>query len=65
MTESNNKRRRTFLVQVLNEQNDTLQGVITWTDTGQSRAFRSVMELMYLMESVQEDEIRQDRRKAN
>ena|GEM_PF-1907324 len=42
----------TFLVQMLDTQNLTWQGTITFLETNQKLAFRSVLELIKLMDSA-------------
>lgn len=44
--------RETFVVQVLNTQNATWQGTVTWTDGRRSESFRSALELIRLMDSA-------------
>ncbi|MCL1848170.1 MAG: hypothetical protein FWF83_00615 [Clostridiales bacterium] len=47
-----NVKKPTFLVQMLDTQNLTWQGTITYLDTNQKVAFRSVLELIKLMDSA-------------
>lgn len=42
----------TFAVKILFRQNASWQGSITWLDTGQEESFRSVLELILLMDSA-------------
>jgi len=42
----------TFLIQMLDNQNLTWQGAITFLDTNQKLPFRSVLELLKLMDSA-------------
>lgn len=44
--------RETFVVQILNTQNATWQGTVTWTDGRRSENFRSALELIRLMDSA-------------
>ena len=44
----------TFLIQMLDNQNMTWQGVITFLDTNQKLPFRSLLELLKLMDSAME-----------
>jgi hypothetical protein len=44
--------RGTFVIQVLSQQNATWQGIITWTDGNKSQPFRSLLELIKLIDSV-------------
>lgn len=42
----------TFAVRVLFRQNASWQGSVTWEETGQTESFRSVLELLLLMDSA-------------
>ena len=42
----------TFLIQMLDNQNMTCQGTITFLDTNQKLPFRSLLELLKLMDSA-------------
>lgn len=44
--------RRTFVIQILNQQNATWQGTVTWLDGRRTRPFRSALELIRLMDGV-------------
>ena len=44
--------RETFVVQILNTQNATWQGTVTWTDGRRTESFRSALELIRLMDSA-------------
>lgn len=44
-------KRGTFVVQVVSTQNATWQGTVTWTDGKETRAFRSALELLRLIDS--------------
>lgn len=52
MDEKNTLPKATFLVRVSFCQNNTWQGNVTWLDNRQSQNFRSMMELLYLMDSA-------------
>ena len=43
--------RETFVVRILNTQNATWQGTVTWTDEKRTESFRSALELLSLMRS--------------
>ena len=43
---------RTFVVRVLDTQNSTWQGTVTWTDSGKQEQFRSALELIRLIDST-------------
>ena len=47
--------RATFELQVLFRQHSSWQGVIVWKDTGAEQSFRSVLELVYLLDSALRD----------
>ena len=42
----------TFIVKILNKQNSTWQGSITWLEGKREETFRSVLELLLLMDSA-------------
>lgn len=44
--------RETFVIQILNTQNATWQGTVTWTDGRRTESFRSALELLRLMDSA-------------
>ena len=44
--------RRTFVIHILNQQNATWQGTVTWLDGKQTRPFRCALELIRLMDGV-------------
>lgn len=39
----------TFIIKVMREQNDTWQGSITWAEENRTEYFRSVLEMVSLM----------------
>lgn len=45
-------KRETFVVQILNTQNGTWQGTVTWTDGQRTQPFRSALELIRLIDSA-------------
>ncbi|MDO5134988.1 MAG: hypothetical protein Q4D55_02945 [Eubacteriales bacterium] len=47
--------KQTFLIEVEDTQNMSWQGRVEWIQGGKRRCFRSVMELLRLMDSVVED----------
>ena len=51
--------RETFVVRILNTQNATWQGTVTWTDGKRTEPFRSALELIKLIDSALEEEIPQ------
>ena len=42
----------TFLIRILFRQNASWQGTVRWVETGQEESFRSVLELLLLMDSA-------------
>lgn len=44
--------KETFVIQILNQQNSTWQGIITWTEGKTSQPFRSLLELIKLIDSA-------------
>lgn len=48
--------KKTFVVQILNDQNATWQGTVTWTDQkGKTESFRSMLELIKLIDRTMEE----------
>lgn len=47
---------KTFVVKVLDTQNSTWQGTVSWTDSGKQEQFRSALELIRLIDSTLEIE---------
>lgn len=45
----------TFVVQIINTQNSTWQGTVTWTDGKKQESFRSALELIKLIDSALEE----------
>ncbi len=43
--------RDTFVVQIMDSQNATWQGTVTWTEGRQTKPFRSALELLKLIDS--------------
>lgn len=52
--------RDTFVVQILDSQNATWQGTVTWTEGKQSKPFRSALELLKLIDSSLEEKVREE-----
>ena len=44
--------RETFVVRILNTQNATWQGTVTWTDGKRMESFRRALELIRLIDST-------------
>ena len=49
----------TFVIKVMDTQNATWQGTVTWTDGKRTEPFRSALELIKLIDSALEEEIPQ------
>ena len=49
----------TFVIKVMNTQNATWQGTVTWTDGKRTEPFCSALELIKLIDSALEEEIPQ------
>ena len=52
--------RETFVVRILNTQNATWQGTVTWSEGGKKVPFRSALELLYLMDEAVEKKKREE-----
>lgn len=51
----NNRRppkQSTLLVRILNKQNNTWQGTVTWVDNNATQTFRSALELIKIIDST-------------
>lgn len=44
--------RPAFLIRILDRQNDTWQGELTWINSGEKAPFRSMLELVRLIDSA-------------
>ena len=44
--------RQSFIVNIQNQQNSTWQGTVTWVDEDRTQSFRSVLELIRLIDST-------------
>lgn len=54
------KKKQTFIIEVLDTKDSSWQGKVNWVDGKKEQTFRSVMELLRLIDSVvAEDEERQ------
>ncbi|MCD7947053.1 MAG: hypothetical protein LUG13_01985 [Oscillospiraceae bacterium] len=54
------ERKTTFVVQVSDGKNDSLQGRLTWVDRNITRPFQSTTELVHLIDSLREELEQQD-----
>lgn len=52
--------RDTFVVQIMDSQNATWQGIVTWTEGKQTKPFRSALELLKLIDSSLEQKLKED-----
>lgn len=54
MEDHKNEKRKsnTFIVKVVNNQNKSWQGSVTWADTNETKCFRSALELMHMIQDV-------------
>ena len=50
------ERSNTFIVKILNQQNATWQGSVTWTEEQKVQNFRSALELLKLISEALEGE---------
>lgn len=48
-------KKKTFIVDILDCQNDTWQGSLSWVQGNQKKNFRSALELIKLIDSAVED----------
>ena len=44
-------KKKVFVVNILDQQNATWQGTVTWTDGQKTMPFRSALELLHLIDS--------------
>ena len=50
------KKKQTFIVEIIDHQRSTWQGQIHWIQGNEKISFRSVMEMLHLMDSAINDE---------
>ena len=48
--------KNTFLVKLLSQQNATWQGTVTWVDKKEEQPFRSLLELIKLIDGTLEED---------
>ena len=46
------KKKQTFIIEVIDTKDSTWQGKVSWVDGKKEQTFRSVMELLRLVDSV-------------
>ena len=51
--------KETFVVHVTGRENSTWQGQVTWLDERETRSFRSMLELIKLMDAAMEEDMSQ------
>ena len=56
--------RRSFVVNILYQENATWQGTVTWVDKNESKSFRSALELIRLIDSTMDDTVPTDWKEA-
>lgn len=56
MENSTTMKKQSFVVHILNNQNSTWQGTVTWLDKNHTEHFRSLLELIKLIDSTMEAE---------
>lgn len=54
------RKTETFIVKVMNQQNATWQGSVTWVDEQREQYFRSALELLKLIDGALEKKNNQD-----
>lgn len=54
--ESSEHKTNTFIVKIIQTQNQTWQGTVTWADKNETKCFRSALELMHMIQDVVEPE---------
>lgn len=47
-----NRKNTTFVVKIMNEQNESWQGSVTLAEANETKYFRSALELLHMMEEV-------------
>ena len=55
MRQGKGKDMNTFIVKIVNQQNETWQGSVTWTEEQKVQNFRSALELLKLINGALED----------
>lgn len=54
--EETSSKMNTFIVKVIQTQNKSWQGMVTWADKNETQYFRSALELMHMIQDVVEPE---------
>ena len=50
------RKRETFVVHIIDQENATWQGQVTWLEKKETRSFRSLLELIRLMDGAVDKE---------
>lgn len=56
MRQGKGKDTNTFIVKIVNQQNETWQGSVTWTEEQKVQNFRSALELLKLINGALEED---------
>lgn len=56
MRQGKGKDTNTFIVKIVNQQNETWQGSVTWTEKQKVQNFRSALELLKLINGALEED---------
>lgn len=59
-----NENKKTFIIDILDCQNETWQGSLSWVQGNQKKNFRSALELIKLIDSVVENENNKEQREG-
>ncbi|MBQ4577883.1 MAG: hypothetical protein IJA84_02365 [Clostridia bacterium] len=57
--------RQSFIVNILQQQNASWQGTVTWVDENKTQSFRSALELIRLIDSTLTDGSNNDWKEAS
>lgn len=57
MKSGTERNKGTFIIKILNRQNSTWQGTITWVDKQQTQNFRSALELIKLIDGALDEDV--------
>ena len=55
MKSGTNRNTGTFIVKILNKQNSTWQGSVTWVEEQKTQNFRSALELIKMIDTAMDD----------
>ena len=57
LTQEERTRAKTFIIKIINKQNSTWQGSITWVDKQKTQNFRSALEMLKMIDEVLDGDI--------